>query len=75
MLNSNPSGRSRPGVYSVSRIELNRERCVDCGACISLCAEKALRLDDYVLDYSIEKCIGCGTCEDACPYGALMLVE
>ena len=53
-------------------IELDEESCFDCGACISLCPTKALRLvGDYSLELDEEKCIYCELCVPACPVGAL----
>ena len=53
-------------------IELDEESCFDCGACISLCPTKALRLvEDYSLELDEEKCIYCELCIPACPVRAL----
>ncbi|MEM3402149.1 MAG: 4Fe-4S binding protein [Candidatus Hadarchaeales archaeon] len=53
-------------------IRLDRESCVDCGACLSLCPTRALYMDDeksVCLDE--EKCIYCKLCVPACPVRAL----
>ena len=48
------------------------EKCVSCGACISLCPTKAYSFDkDNKLAYDEGKCVLCGICIDACPRRAL----
>ncbi len=59
-------------------IEVDNERCFDCGACLSLCPVNAISFDeDYSVVFHQEKCIGspCGTCVDACPARAIRLAE
>jgi len=50
------------------------ERCTLCGACVSACQYKAIKIvDDHLaLDQSL--CIGCGACVNVCPNGARELV-
>ncbi len=55
-------------------IELDRELCFDCGACISVCPTKALRLNqDFSLELNEEKCICCEVCVSMCPVRALRI--
>jgi len=59
-------------------IEVDSERCFDCGACLSLCPVNAISFkEDFSVVFDQEKCIGspCGTCVDACPARAIRLVE
>jgi ferredoxin len=51
----------------------NEEKCIDCGACVSICPTGALALDKvtYKLKLNYEKCIVCGNCVEACPLGAI----
>ena len=59
-------------------IEVDSERCFDCGACLSLCPVNAISFkEDFSVVFDQEKCIGspCGTCVDACPTRAIRLVE
>jgi len=57
---------------------VNVDKCIGCGACVGMCAAKALSLADVpgelkkkhiLLDHT--RCIGCGACFLACKTGAL----
>ena len=55
-------------VNKKGRVIIDIEKCIDCGACISLCPTEALHMDEReLLEYSLEKCIGCLLCIDSCP--------
>ena len=59
-------------VNKKGRVIVDIEKCIDCGACISLCPTDALHMDDReLLEYSLEKCIGCLLCIDSCPRYAI----
>ena len=50
------------------RIVVDREKCIDCGACYSLCPVDAIAFErNYSVVFDEEKCISCGLCGDACP--------
>jgi len=51
----------------------DEEKCIDCGACISICPTGVLSLDKvtYKLKLDYEKCIVCGNCVEACPLQAI----
>lgn len=51
----------------------SKERCTHCGACLTHCPTKALRLRDpgsREMLFDDEQCIECLACIRACPYGA-----
>ena len=55
-------------------IQLDEEKCFDCGACLSLCPTRALRLtDDYSIELDDDKCIFLDICLPYCPVRALYL--
>ncbi|HOJ40509.1 MAG TPA: NIL domain-containing protein [bacterium] len=56
-------------------VEMVRERCTDCTACIPQCPAGALWLDQatYQVNFTSEKCIACGICLKACPTKAMVL--
>ena len=59
-------------------IEVDSDKCFDCGACYALCPVDAILYDkDYSVVFDDKTCIGspCGLCVDACPARAIMLVE
>ena len=54
------------------RILIDEEKCLECGACISLCPTEALCFDgDFKLKFVDDKCIGCNLCLDSCPRFAI----
>jgi len=58
-------------------IEVDDEKCFDCGACVSLCPVNAITLDkDLSVVFDENKCIGttCRTCVDACPTRAIRVI-
>jgi NAD-dependent dihydropyrimidine dehydrogenase PreA subunit len=59
-------------VNKKGRVIIDIEKCIECGACISLCPTDALHMDEKdLLEYSLEKCIGCLLCIDSCPRYAI----
>lgn len=61
-------------VQSLSQqVEMRRDRCTDCTACVPLCPTGALEVRDYRVAFESEKCIACGACIRACPVKAMVL--
>jgi ferredoxin len=56
----------------VARLE--RERCVECGACVRICPFDAIDAGPLVT-LRERDCWGCGVCRSACRTGALTLVD
>jgi MinD superfamily P-loop ATPase len=59
-------------------IEVDSEKCVSCGACITLCPVEAITMDaDASVVFNKEKCLGstCSACVDACPSRAIKSVK
>ena len=59
-------------------IEVNYDKCFDCGACYALCPVDAISSkEDYSVVFDEATCIGspCGLCVNACPARAISLVE
>lgn len=57
-------------------IAWDEERCIHCGACISVCPTGVFKFDPLWNVYlDEEKCIQCEICVKACPLGALACVE
>ena len=57
-------------------IILDKEKCVNCGVCPSLCITQALEMDgsSFELIFDKTKCILCGFCENSCPVKAIRLM-
>ena len=58
-------------------VEKDDDKCVDCGACVSICPMDALTFDEgHTVILDEEKCNGitCGLCVDACPQRAIRLL-
>lgn len=59
-------------VNKKGRVIIDDDKCIECGACISLCPTDALYFDEALrLTFSYEKCIGCLLCLDSCPRRAI----
>jgi NAD-dependent dihydropyrimidine dehydrogenase PreA subunit len=70
--------RSRGVTVDVRKlVEKDDDKCIDCGACVSLCPTDALAFaEDYTVVLDEEKCNGitCGLCVDACTQRAIRLI-
>ena len=52
---------------------IDREKCDECGLCVSVCACGAILLVDSVITIvETEKCKWCTLCEAICPQNAIM---
>lgn len=59
-------------VNKKGRVMVEIEKCIDCGACLSLCPTDALHFNEEErLEFSYEKCIGCLLCVNSCPRFAI----
>ena len=56
-------------------IEINREKCVMCGACVSPCPTGAITMVDGELTIDDKLCIRCKACVYACPVRALTITS
>ncbi|MBM4241395.1 MAG: ferredoxin [Euryarchaeota archaeon] len=57
-------------------VKKDDEKCVDCGACLSLCPVKAICvMDDWEIGIDDQLCIGCGFCTSSCPMKAISVME
>jgi len=56
-------------------IVIDKEACINCGVCPSLCITSALEMNpgSHELVFNKDKCILCGFCENSCPVNAIRL--
>ena len=54
-------------------LEIDRELCIGCEACVEACAFDAIHLDEQELAVANDNCTACGACIDECPVEALRL--
>lgn len=71
-----PNACSRPqivdvGLIGACRPEISGEGCSGCGACVEVCRENAVSLEEEVPAVDESRCLACGQCIKACPTGAL----
>jgi Fe-S-cluster-containing dehydrogenase component len=61
---------------SHGQIAVDRERCVDCGLCSSVCPSGALALHQptWQLHFDAQRCLVCEQCIPSCPLDAIALV-
>ncbi|KON31159.1 hypothetical protein AC478_03240 [miscellaneous Crenarchaeota group-1 archaeon SG8-32-3] len=71
--------RKRGATVSIPKlIEIDSEKCISCGACLTLCPVEAITMDeDATVVFNQEKCLGstCSACVDACPSRAIKSVK
>ncbi len=53
---------------------VNKNKCIGCGSCISICPVEAIDFDDDgKAKIDPNKCIKCGSCEATCPVEAIKI--
>ncbi len=59
-------------------IEVDKEKCFNCGSCVALCPVEAIvSSNDGTIEFSKEKCIGstCSICVEVCPVRAIKSIK
>jgi electron transport complex protein RnfB len=56
-------------------IDIDKDACIGCGACIDRCWMEALKMDGDVAVRDFIRCIGCGICRCVCPTDAMKIVR
>ncbi len=54
-------------------VQRTEEKCVHCGACVTLCPSDALSVhhSNWQIDFFSDRCVACELCVKGCPYGAM----
>ena len=53
------------------KAEVDRQKCLACGGCISVCPQDAILWKANKAFVEKEKCISCAICIRTCPVGAI----
>lgn len=53
-------------------MQVDKSKCVGCGACCGICPAGAISLKDGKSEIDQTKCINCGTCASICPMAAIV---
>jgi len=57
-------------------LQIDMDRCISCGACISPCPTRALRFKpDWTIEFDEERCVACRVCVNACPVKVVTVLE
>jgi L-aspartate semialdehyde sulfurtransferase ferredoxin len=71
--------RQRGAIVTVPKlIEVDNNRCFNCGSCVALCPVEAITVgEDLSIEFNKEKCVGsaCSICVDACPARAIKSIR
>ena len=54
-------------------IKINKNKCLCCGGCVSVCPVMALELTAKHVVWDKDKCTRCKSCVGFCPVGAITL--
>jgi len=54
--------------------KVNKDECVACGACVDVCPEGAITVEDVAI-VDEKKCLDCGACVDECPNNSITVEE
>ena len=56
--------------------KVDKEKCIGCGACISICPKEVFELkDDKAVVVKPEDCIECNSCVTSCSVETIKMVE
>jgi len=53
------------------KAKVDKEKCLACGGCISVCPQDALSMEGMKATVDDNKCISCAICIRTCPVGAI----
>lgn len=56
-------------------VQIQKETCVGCGACVRECPQNELSIVDKKACFKNDRCIRCGHCLAVCPVGAIQMSE
>lgn len=59
------------------KLQYDRETCIGCGQCVSVCPSKAIKFkeDEEKIKIYVTRCTFCALCTDICPVNCLEMDE
>lgn len=57
----------------MSKVMIDREKCIGCGVCVRDCVSECIKLTDGKAVFTATGCIGCGHCYAVCPQEAVSI--
>ncbi|MGM0380878.1 MAG: indolepyruvate ferredoxin oxidoreductase subunit alpha [bacterium] len=51
--------------------KVNQDDCTGCTACVNVCPQGAIAMNDGKATITPEDCVDCGQCSEVCPAGAI----
>lgn len=52
-------------------MNVNKDKCIGCGACVDMCPVQAITLVDGKASINPDICVSCGSCAGGCPENAI----
>lgn len=58
------------GIKGGLEVRWIQDKCINCGICAKVCREKAIAIEEGIVDVDYNKCNNCGRCVKSCPTDA-----